>query len=614
MYYFENKIRFLLVLQKIILTMSFIKYVFASALGTLLAGLVMFFIMFAIVVATISVAFDDITSEKSVKIKDNSVLMLDFDSPIKERVLQDQFEIPGFTEDKIGLTEIIKTIDNAKQDDRIEGIFLNFSGIQGGAATTEAIRKALLDFKTSDKWIIAYAEGYTQKGYYLASVADELYLNPEGMISFYGLSYKPMFMKDMLGKIGVEMQIIRGKNNKYKSAVEPFMYNQMSEANKIQSKQLISSVWYQIVDGIATERGITIDQVNKAADELSLYLSKNALEQGFIDGLKYQDEVSAMLAGKLGLEEMEKDRMIKYGDYKNVKLKKTKAKDFKKPKIAVIYAVGSIESGDGDDETIGSDRIAKAIKKARIDSTIKAIVFRVNSPGGSALASDVIWREVTLAVGDKPFVVSMGDLAASGGYYIACAADKIYAEHNTITGSIGVFGVLPNAKELLNDKIGVHFDGVKTNEHSDMMDISKPLKKYEYQLIQKSVDEIYASFLGKVADGRGLRVTYVDSIGQGRVWTGTDALELGLVDEIGGLDDAISWAAEKAELEDYRIKELPTMKNPFEELFESFGSSVQAKALESTIKDYELFEQFKYMQSIMNMKGVQARLPYYISF
>jgi protease-4 len=594
--------------------MNFIKYIFASALGTMLAGLVLFFIMFTIVVATITAAFDDITTDKSVKIKDNSILMLDFDGPIKERILTDDFEIPGFTEKKIGLNDVIKTIDNAKEDERIEGIFLNFSSIQAGAATTETIRKALLDFKTSGKWMIAYAEGYSQKGYYLASVADEIYLNPEGMISFYGLSYKPMFMKEMLSKIGVDMQIIRGKNNRFKSAVEPFIYNEMSEANKIQSKQLISSIWNQIVVGIADERGITVDQVNKAADDLSLSLGREALKQNFIDGLKYQDEVSALLAGKLGIEEMDKDYLIKYGDYKNVKLKKTKAKDFKKPKIVVIYAVGAIESGDGDDETIGSDRIAKAIKTARKDSTVKAIVLRVNSPGGSALASDVIWREVILALDEKPLVVSMGDLAASGGYYIACAADRIYAEHNTITGSIGVFGMMPNAEELLNDKIGVHFDGVKTNDHSDMMDISKPLNQFEFDMIQKSVDEIYLSFMGKVADGRDLRITYVDSIGQGRVWTGTDALELGLVDEIGGLDDAIAWAAEKADLEDYRLKVLPKMKNPIEELIKSFGAEVQAKTLANTISNYELFEQFKYMQSVMNMKGVQARLPYYISF
>jgi len=594
--------------------MKFIKYVFASALGTMLAGLVLFFIMFAIIVVTITAAFDDITSEKNVKIKDNSILILDFDGPVNERVSKDDFEIPGFTENKIGLNEILKTIENAKQDDRIEGIYLSFSGIQGGAATTEAIRKALLDFKTSDKWIIAYSEGYSQKGYYLASVADAIYVNPEGMISFYGLSYKPMFMKDMLNKIGVDMQIIRGKNNRFKSAVEPFMYNQMSEANKLQSQQLISSVWGHIVDGIAAERGISDEQVNKATDELSLFFLDDAIDLNFIDGLKYQDEISALLAGKLGLEEMDKDYLIKYSDYKNVKLKKTKAKDFKKPKIAVIYAVGAIESGEGDDETIGSDRIAGAIKKARKDTTVKAIVFRVNSPGGSALASDVIWREVTLAVADKPFVVSMGDLAASGGYYISCPADKIYAEPNTITGSIGVFGVLPNAEELLNKKLGLHFDGVKTNKHSDMMDISKPLKQYEYKVIQKSVDKIYKSFMGKVADGRDLRVTYVDSIGQGRVWTGTDAMELGLVDEIGGMDDAIAWAAEQAGLEDYRIKELPKMKNPFEEILESFGAEVQLKAFENKITDYELFEQFKYMQSVMNMKGVQARLPYYISF
>jgi protease-4 len=391
------------------------------------------------------------------------------------------------------------------------------------------------------------------------------------------------------------------------------MYNQMSDANKLQSQQLINSIWGHVVSEIATERDVTEDQVNEAADNLSLFFADEALEKKFIDGLKYQDEINTVLAAKLNQDELDEDHVVEYHDYKNVKLKATKARDFKKGKIAVIYAVGEIQSGEGNDETIGSDRIAGAINSARKDSTIKAIVFRVNSPGGSALASDVIWREATLASDEKPFVVSMGDLAASGGYYIACAADKIYAEPNTITGSIGVFGVIPNTQKLLNDKIGIHFDGVKTNEHADIMEISKPLSQVEYKLIQQNVDDIYESFIGKVADGRNLRTTYVDSIGQGRVWTGLDALENGLVDEIGGLDQAIEWAAEQAELEDYRIKELPLMKNPIEEIFESFGAEAQAKAIQNMVTNYELLEQFKYMQSVMNMKGVQARLPFYIS-
>lgn len=594
--------------------MKFFKYVFASALGTILAGIVMFFILFMLVIGVISFALDDFSSDKTVSVKENSVLVLDFDGPIVERAKKDEFEIPGFTEKKLGLNEILKTIDKAKEDDKIEGIYLSFGDIAGGAATTEAIRNVLLDFKSSGKWIVAYSEGYSQKGYYMVSTADEIYLNHEGMIMFYGLNYKPGFVKDMFDKIGIEMQVIRGSNNKFKSAVEPFMYNQMSEANKLQSQQLINSVWGHIVSGIAAERNITEDLVNEAADNLSLFFADEALDKKFIDGLKYQDEISTILAAKLNQDELDEDHVVEYSDYKNVKLKPTKARDFKKGKIAVIYAVGEIQSGEGDDETIGSERIAGAIKKARKDSTIKAIVFRVNSPGGSALASDVIWREVTLAKDEKPFVVSMGDLAASGGYYIACAADKIYAEPNTITGSIGVFGVIPNAQKLLNDKIGIHFDGVKTNEHSDIMEISKPLSQVEYKLIQRNIDNIYESFVGKVADGRGLRTTYVDSIGQGRVWTGTDALENGLVDEIGGLDMAISYAAEQANIEDYRIKELPRMKNPIEEIFESFSAEAQAKAIENAISNYELLEQFKYVQSVMNMKGVQARLPFYISF
>lgn len=594
--------------------MNFIKTIFASAIGTLLAGLVLFFFAFIVIIGVITFAMDDFASGDTVTVKENSVLALNLDAPILERAPKVDFEIPGFSEKSLGLDKLIETIAKAKTDEKIKGLYLSFSSVAGGSATTEALRKALLDFKTEGKWIVAYSEGYTQKGYYLASVADEIYLNPEGSIMFYGLSYKPMFMKDMLDKIGVDMQIIRGSNNKFKSAVEPFMYNQMSEANKEQSRQLIGSVWSHVVDGIAQERSLDPADINTAADDLTLFIAKEAVSNKFVDGLKYHDEIQALLAEKLEVDELDKKQVVTYDDYKKVKLTKTKAKDLKKKKIAVVYAVGEIESGEGDDETIGSDRIAAAIRDARKDTVVKAIVLRVNSPGGSALASDVIWREMTLASDEKPVVVSMGDLAASGGYYISCAADKIYAETNTITGSIGVFGVMPNAQKLLNKKLGIHFDGVKTNDHSDVFDFSKPLQSVEAAIIQRSVDDIYSSFLGKVADGRNLRKSYVDSIGQGRVWTGIDALELGLVDEIGGMDEAIEWAAEQAGLEAYNLKYLPKQKGPFDEFMESFSGEAESRIIEHTLSDYELINQMKYVQSVMNMKGVQARLPYYISF
>jgi len=594
--------------------MKFFKYVLASALGTILSGIILFFFLFILVIGSLSSAFDDLMSEKTASIKDHSVLVLDFKKPIREREVEDDFIIPGMTDEKIGLNKIIKNINKAKEDEKIEGIFLDFGSVSAGAASTDAIRNALVDFKESGKWILAYGESYSQKGYFLATVADKVYLNPEGGINFYGISYKPLFMKDMFDKIGIEMQVIRGANNKFKSAVEPFMYNKMSEANKLQSQQLINSIWGRIVNEIANSRNLSIDLVQKAADDLSLTFPEEALNLNFIDGLKYRDEINALLAEKLEEEELDTKQLVTYSRYQKVKIKKTKSRDFKKDKIAVIYAVGEITGGEGNDEVIGSKRISAAIKKARKDSTVKAIVFRVNSPGGSALASDVIWREVILAQETKPFVVSMGDLAASGGYYISCAADRIFAEPSTITGSIGVFGLLPNAQKLMNDKMGVYTDGVKTNKHSDMMSISKPLSPVEYKIIQKSVDEVYSSFISKVADGRNLRLSFVDSIGQGRIWTGLDALEIGLVDEIGGIEKAIDWAAESAGIEDYRVKEYPKMKNPIEEIIKSLTGEVEAKVMQDMLNNYELLEQYNYIQSAMNMKGIQARLPYYISF
>ncbi len=593
--------------------MKFFKYVFASALGTILAGIILMVILVGLIVGSITAAFDDFSSEKIASISSNSVLTLKLDGQIIERDKKDDFEIPGFKEESVGLNSILKNIDKAIEDDKIEGIYLSISSLNGGIATVEAIRNKLMEFKSSGKWILAYSEYYSQSAYYLVSTADEVYLNPEGTIAFQGINYKPMFMKEMFEKIGVEMQIIRGKNNKFKSAVEPFMYNKMSDANREQSNKLIFSIWDHIVNEIAASRGITVDEVNEVANSLAGFFPDKVLEADFVDGLVYQDEMKAILAERLDVEELDSDQLVDLDQYSSTKLKRTKSSDFKKKKIAVVYAVGNIQSGKGDDQTIGSDRIAGAIRDARKDTTIKAIVLRVNSPGGSALASDVIWRETVLAAEEKPLVVSMGDYAASGGYYIAMAADKIYSEPNTITGSIGVFGVVPNAQELLNDKMGLHYDGVKTNTHSDIMDISKPLTDAEYSIIQESVDHVYSSFTSKVAEGRGLRQSYVDSIGQGRVWTGLDAIENGLVDEIGGLEDAIEYAVEMAGLEEYRIKELPIQKSPIEELFEELGVQASEKIMQSVLSDYRLLQEQRYIQSVLKMKGIQTVLPIRVS-
>ena len=593
--------------------MKFFKYVFASALGTIIAGIFLLIVLVGLVLGSITAAFDDFASEKRESISSNSVLTLKLDGAIVDRSKKDDIEIPGFTEKSFGLNKILENIEKAGEDDKIEGIYLNVSGISTGIASIEAIRNKLMEFKESGKWIVAYSEYYSQGAYYLASSADEIYLNPEGTVAFQGINYKPMFMKEMFDKIGVEMQIIRGKNNKFKSAVEPFMYNKMSEANREQSKKLIFSIWDQIVNEIAASRGMTIENVNEVANSLAGMFPKKVLEADFVDGIIYQDEMMAILAEKLDVEELDGDQLVEFSRYAKTRLKKTKSSDYKKKRIAVIYAVGAIQSGKGDDQTIGSERIAGAIRDARKDTTVKAIVLRVNSPGGSASASDVIWRETVLAAQAKPLVVSMGDYAASGGYYIAMAADKIYSQPNTITGSIGVFGVIPNAQELLNDKMGLHYDGVKTNTHSDIMEISRPLTESEYSIIQESVDHVYSSFTSKVADGRDLRQSYVDSIGQGRVWTGLDALENGLVDEIGGLEDAIDYAVEMAGLDEYRIKELPIQKSPIEQLFEDMGMQASEKVMEQMLSDYHLLQEHRYIQSILNMKGIQTVLPIRVS-
>lgn len=593
--------------------MKFFKYVFASALGTMLAGALLLIIFFGLVFGSLTAALDDFSAEKTTKVYSNSVLTLRLENQIIERSKKGGDLFPGLSSKQLGLNQIIKNIDKAKGDDKIEGIYLNIANVGAGTASVEAIRNALLEFKESGKWIMAYSEYYSQNAYYLSTVADEIYLNPEGSIAFQGISYRPMFMKDMFDKIGVEMQVVRGKDNKFKSAVEPFMYNEMSESNKEQSNRLISSLWGHITNEIAASRGVSIENVNDFADNLTGMFPEEALEAKFIDGLAYHDEIEAKLAEKLGESKLDKDQIVLMEKYTKSKVHKTKAGDYRKKRIALIYANGNIVSGEGDDEVIGSDRIAKAIRDARVDTNVSAIVLRVNSPGGSALASDVIWRETTLAADEKPFVVSMGDYAASGGYYISLAAHKIFAEPNTITGSIGVFGVIPNAGKLLNDKVGVYFDGVKTNKHSDLVDISQPLSAEEYRIIQKSVDHVYDSFTSKVAEGRGLRQSYVDSIGQGRVWTGLDALENGLVDEIGGVNEAIAYAVELANLEDYKLRELPEQKSPIEELFEDFGMQASQKLMEAQLANYKLLQQYKYLQSVMEMEGVQAVLPIRVS-
>ena len=453
---------------------------------------------------------------------------------------------------------------------------------------------------------LAYAENYSQGGYFLASAANEVYMYPTGTFDWRGLSTELMFFKQMLDKLEIEAQVIRGPNNKFKSAVEPYLYDHMSPENREQISTFVGDIWRTILEGISKDRGVSVEFLNQAADSLTFRDVKLVKSSGLINGLSYRDEVISLMKTKVGLDAQAKEgfELVTLADYHE------KGNNEKKDsEIAVVYAVGAIESGEGDDETIGSDRIAKALRDARLNDKVKAIVLRVNSPGGSALASDVIWRETELIrQSGKPLVVSMGDYAASGGYYIACNANKIFANPTTITGSIGVFGVIPNMQKFLNNKLGLTFDTYKTNAHSGMLSVTKPLDPEEMKAMQDIIAGIYDDFTSKVTNGRGKTQAQVDSIGQGRVWSGEDALQLGLVDELGGLNQAIASAAGLAGLSDYGLVEYPKLKDPFQELVEELTGQKQTSMMKEVLGDqYGMYVQ---LQSVQKMKGPQARIPF----
>jgi len=596
--------------------MSFFKVFFASLLGHLVGGIIFAVLLIWIVSGVISSAEE----ESVTAVKDHSLLHLTFSSAISDRSPNEQpfqkiVNGGGAIE---GMNTYLEAIERASEDPRIDGIFLDFNGISAGMATTEEIRNALIDFKASGKFIVAYSEGYSQKGYYLASVADEVYLYPEGGLDWRGLGGSSVFLKGFFEKTGIEMQVIRGKNNRFKSAVEPFMYEKMSDANREQTMTYLGSMWTHMLEGIGSQRGLNPDDLNTIADTLGIRTGQDVVDKGFIDALKYRDEIIALLQDKTSKETTEELNTIKIGKYANAgdwpgrNEGKKRITIFDAEKIAVVYAVGEIQSGEGDDQTIGSDRIARAIKEAREDTMVKAIVFRVNSPGGSALASDVIWREVMLAREAKPFVVSMGDVAASGGYYISCAAHKIYADPNTITGSIGVFGTLPFLGDAMEQNLGVTVDSVKTNKFATLGDPFFRLSQEEYDIIQGSVEEVYSTFINRVADGRGMTPDDVDSIGQGRVWSGIDAKRIGLIDDFGGMLDAIDEAVALSGVDsvNYRLVEYPKQKDPLEELLKQLGGDAEMRMAKEIVGDNpEMIEQLRSIRAMMQRQGVQARMP-----
>ncbi|HIP36890.1 MAG TPA: signal peptide peptidase SppA [Crocinitomix sp.] len=581
---------------------SFIKIFFASLLAIFVSLGLIFIIFFGMINAMMPVPN---------QISKNTVLHLKLNSPISDLTYIDFNQTTLQLEKRLGLKDILVGIESAKTDKKVKGIFINVADLNTGMANVKEIRDALEDFKSSGKFLVAYNENYTKKGYYLSSVADEVYVFPSGLFDFLGLGIETMFLKGALEKLDVKMQIIRGTNNKFKSAVEPLMYEKMSDANREQTQKYLDALWNEMLKSIEKDRGVSINTLNEIADSVYIRRSAQAVDYKLADGVKYYDEILEILAAKSGVKGSDEVELYPFSRYaiKKGKNKILKAKS-KGVNIAVVFAEGEIVDGNGKLGQIGGNSMSALIREAREDSTIKAVVLRVNSPGGSALASDIIWREIILTKQVKPVIVSMGNVAASGGYYISCGADKIYAQPNTITGSIGVFGVIPFTGDLLKNKLGITIDRVQTNAHS-IMSFNKKLTEEEFKIIQQGVDDIYDDFISKVGEGRGMSKAEVDSIGQGRVWAGTDAINIGLVDAFGGLNDAIADAAERVNIpkEDIKIKVLTTIKtDKMMELIESF-SEEESQATESKIQQ-QLMEMYHYVKQIENHSGIQARLPY----
>ncbi|QJD97504.1 signal peptide peptidase SppA [Mucilaginibacter robiniae] len=587
---------------------QFFKFVLATVIGFLIVGVILVLLVVGIAISA--------GSHSSTEVKSNSILNISLNSTIPERSPNSPLSILSFLgigEDKsVGLNDILTSIRKAKTDDHIKGIYLTPGESPSGYATTEEIRNALLDFKKSHKFIIAYSEVYSQGFYYLASVADKVYINPKGIFEFRGLSSQITFYKGALDKLGIEAQVI--KVGTYKSAVEPYILNKMSDANRLQVTAYLGSLYNHFLSGVSNSRQLNKDSLASVADQLKIHYPEDALKYKLVDGLKYNDEVLDELKKRTGTNLKKDLNGVSLSDYaSNLKNDDddSDTQDDVKNQVAIVYASGEINGGNGDDNSIGSDRISATLRKLRLNDDVKAVVLRVNSPGGSSLASDVIWHEVSLTKKVKPVIVSMGDYAASGGYYISCAADSIIAEPNTITGSIGIFAILPNLQKFFNDKLGVTFDGVKTGKYADLGDVTRPLSPEERAILQDEVNHGYDDFTKAVAAGRHKTQAYINSIGQGRVWTGEQAIKIGLVDRLGNINDAIKSAARMAKVTDYNIVPYPKQKGIFSKSSNDLMTKVKMSWMQSELGDnFRYYEELKSIKKIMRVP--QARLPFMV--
>ena len=582
--------------------MKFLGNVLAVIVGLFAFSIVAMLIFFGIIGLVASY------SEKEVTLESNSILHLDLNGrTLVERTSEEDLVFGSFLdpfggENTAGLVNLKKAIGEAKTNENVKGIYLNAGLIGAGQAGLLELREALLDFKESGKFIVAYDEAYSEGGYFLASVADEIYLNPLGGIYFNGFSSEGIFLKGFFEKVGIKPEVFRV--GEFKSAVEPFILDKMSPENRLQTQYFLDDINNHALELIAKSRGIAQDSLIRINHQMLVRKPKDAVTYKLATALKYEDEVHSILKEKLGLKEDDQIATINATDLGGM----AKSKNITSSnRIAVILAEGEIVDGNADG-AISSEKFAKEIRKARKDENIKAIVLRVNSPGGSILASDVIWREMSEAKKVKPVIVSMGEVAASGGYYIAAPADTIVAQPNTITGSIGIFGILFNVQELVNDKLGVTTDVVSTGELSDFGNMARPLSEVERTIIQSSVEDGYETFISRVAEGRGMHPDSVRKIASGRVWTGSQAKARGLVDVLGGLDTAIGIAAAKIKAgDDYRVVYYPEKKPWFEELMVSFSDQVQVRILQTQLGDqYPLYQK---IQRLKNYQGVQVRMP-----
>ncbi len=578
---------------------QFFKFVFATILGLFLFCLLSIFILAGIASAA--------GKEKVAKVEANSVLKLDLNYSIPEKSNDNPFagiDVFNTTPKKaVGLTEIRASIKKAKEDANIKGIYIEMGINDNGYATLESIRQALLDFKKSGKFVYAYGEVVSQKSYYLATAADKIFVNPNGGLELKGFGREIMYFKGMFDKLGIEVQDFHCGS--YKSAIEPFLRENMTDANREQLSYIYSDVYSTFLNRIAGDRKMDTATLNNIVNNLMAESPEKSKALNLVDDILYYDEVVDKIKTKLGIDKKKEVEVVALDKYASTIDKNLDIES----KIAVVYAQGSIVDGEGNDDEIGGEKFAKIFSKLRKDDKVKAVVLRINSGGGSALASDIMWREIVLTKKEKPVVVSFGDVAASGGYYIAAPGDRIFAQPNTITGSIGVFGLLPNAQKMFKDKLGITFDEVEVTKHGVLGGLTKPLDGEEVAVAQRNVERTYAEFKSRVASGRNKTTDYIETIAQGRVWTGNQALANGLVDELGGLDEAIAFAAKKANLKDkdYRLKAYPEEKSFGEKIAESFKDAKAQIVREQLGEQYEVY---KTLEWVKKSRGVQARMVY----